>query len=65
MTVITQKINYMVEQLDVPEQNLVLEIIKRFLPDDIATEEDMTAILAARDEYARGECIGEDDIIWK
>ena len=54
----------MVEQLPEPEQVLVLEIVKRFFTDDIATEEDMKDIAAARAEYMRGETVKDADIDW-
>ena len=35
-----------------------------YLPDDIATPDDLTAITAARKEFERGETIDHDDIDW-
>jgi hypothetical protein len=64
MVALTSQINTMVEQLHEPEQKLLVEIIKRFLPDDVATPDDLIDIAAAREEYRRGETIGEDDINW-
>ena len=46
------------------EQRLLFEIAKRFIPDDIATPDDLAAIEAARAEYARGETINHNDIDW-
>jgi len=65
MPTLTMQINSMVSQLQEPEQNLLLEIIKRFLPDDVATQDDLAAIALARDEYIRGETMSDDDITWK
>lgn len=65
MPTLTMQINTMVEQLHEPEQALVLEIIKRFLPDDIATPEDLAAIALAREEFACGEYVTEEEINWK
>ena len=64
METITAQINNMVTHLNASEQVLVLEIIKRFLPDDVATEEDLAAITAAREEYRRKETVSEEHINW-
>jgi len=61
---ISQQITTMVKNLQEPEQILILEIIKRFLPDDIATPEDLIDIAIARDEFQRGECINHNSIDW-
>ena len=49
-----------------PEQELllVLEIVKRFIPDDVATPEDLADIKAANEEFARGEYVRHEDINW-
>ena len=64
MATLAMQINSVVENLHEPDQALVLEIVKRFLPDDVATEDDLAAIAIARDEYRRGETISEEDIDW-
>ena len=64
MPTVAIQISNMIEHLHEPEQILVLEIIKRFLPDDIATPEELAAIAAAREEYRRGETVREEDIDW-
>jgi len=64
MSTLALQINTMVEHLHEPEQALVLEIIKRFIPDDVATPEDLIAISEAREEYQRGETIAFEDIDW-
>lgn len=59
--------NQLVEMIDcLPEQDqvLVFEIVKRFIPDDVATVDDLHAIQAAYEEYARGETISHNDINW-
>jgi len=53
------------KQAHKPDQDLVLETVKRFLPDDVATSEDLAAIATAREEFARGEFVREDEINWK
>jgi hypothetical protein len=46
------------------EQILVLELIKRLAPDDIATADDVAAHIAAMDEYRRGETVDHESINW-
>ncbi len=55
----------MIEYIPETELSLLLEIARRFIPDDIATAEDLEAIRIADEEYARGEYIEEDAINWK
>ena len=64
MAPVTQQISEIVDCLPEAEQLLVLEIVKRFLPDDVATPDDIAAIQAARAEYSRGETVTHDDIDW-
>ena len=47
------------------EQALLLEIAKRFVPDDVATLEDLRDIQQADKEFAAGEYLRESDIEWK
>jgi hypothetical protein len=54
-------IDYMPDE----ELSLLLEIARRFIPDDIATPEDLEAIRIADEEYVRGEYVEEDAINWK
>ena len=54
----------MIDCLEEPEQMLLFEIAKRFIPDDIATQEDISAHAAAVEEYRRGETIPHDAINW-
>lgn len=59
--------NQLVEMIDcLPEQEqvLVFEIVKRFVPDDVATPDDLRAIQEAREEYAQGETVNHNDINW-
>lgn len=59
--------NQLIEMIDcLPDQDqaLVFEIVKRFMPDDIATADDIRAIRAAHEEYVRGETIDHSDIDW-
>jgi len=54
-----------IDCLHEPEQMLLLEIAKRFIPDDVATMEDIWDIKKADEEFARGEYFTDDDINWK
>jgi len=58
----TAKISNMLEQLSEEEQVIIFEVVKRFLPDDMATPDDLEAIAKAREEYARGECVRLEDL---
>lgn len=46
------------------EQSLLLEIARRFLPDDVATPDDLEEIKQARAEYASGETVAHNAINW-
>ena len=61
---ISSQILYIAERLDEPEQTLILELMKRLLPDDIATAEDLRDISIARNELANGEAIDFNEIDW-
>jgi hypothetical protein len=62
---LTEQIADLVEHLYEPEQLLILEIIRRFLPDDtVATPDDLQAIALANTEYANGETVNHHDIDW-
>jgi hypothetical protein len=52
-------------QLPESEKYLLLEIIKRFVPDDLATPDDLEAIQKARGELKRGETTGHNEINWR
>ncbi len=59
--------NQLVDVIDVlpeTEQLLLLEIAKRFISDDVATVDDLEAIRAAREEFARRETVSHDNINW-
>lgn len=46
------------------EQSLLLEIARRFLPDDVATPDDLEEINQARAEYDRGQTVPHEAINW-
>ncbi|MCL2218082.1 MAG: hypothetical protein FWB91_13835 [Defluviitaleaceae bacterium] len=60
--------NQLVETIDFlhePEQLLLLEIAKRFIPGDVATPEDILDIRQADEEFAHGEFFSDAEINWK
>ena len=64
MISVAMQINDIIIQLDKPEQELVLEIVRRFMPDDEATPEEIERIKIAREEYSRDESIDFNDFDW-
>ena len=59
--------NQLMETIDClpeKEQFLLLEIALHFLPDNVATADDLRAIEAAREEYEKGETIPHEAIDW-
>ncbi|MCL2350116.1 MAG: hypothetical protein FWC67_01420 [Defluviitaleaceae bacterium] len=62
---LTMQINEMVEQLEEDEKLLLIEIIKRFLPDDdYLTQEDFDDIAEAEQELREGRTVSYNDIKW-
>lgn len=64
MSAVREQIVEIIDYLPEQEQVLVLEIVKRFAPDDIATAEDLEDIGKADEEFARGEFVRHEDIDW-
>ena len=59
--------NQLIEMIDClpeTEQVLLVEIVRRFIPDDVTTPDDIAAHALAMDEYRRGETIDDEDINW-
>lgn len=59
--------NQLVEVIDIlpeAEQSLLLEIARRFMPDDVATQDDLAEIAVAEEEFARGETVAHEAINW-
>jgi hypothetical protein len=65
MSPIRNQLAAMIDCLPEQEQNLLLEIVRRFIPDDVATPDDLEAIRLADKEYRRGEMVRHEDIDWK
>jgi len=58
----------LVEAIDFLEESelaLLLEIARRFIPDDVATQEDIFDIQLADEEFECGEYVLQEDIEWK
>lgn len=64
MSPIREQLVEMIDYLPENEQILLLEIAKRFLPDDVATADDLNAIRIARQEFARRETISHEAVNW-
>ncbi len=64
MSPIREQLVGIIDCLPETEQSLLLEIARRFLPDDVATPDDLEDIRAARAEYASGETIPHEAINW-
>ena len=64
MSPIRNQLLEIIDYMPMREQILLLEIAQRFVPDDIATPDDLAAIKAARAEYQNGETISHEDINW-
>ena len=54
-----------IDQLPETEQVILLQVAMRFVPDDVATDEDILDIKQADEEFLRGEFFTDDDIDWK
>lgn len=64
MAPVKEQLVRVIDCLPETEQKLLLEIARRFLADDVATSDDIEAVRAAREEYARGEYYTDSDINW-
>ncbi len=64
MSPIREQLVGVIDCLPETEQSLLLEIARRFLPDDVATPDDLEDIQTARAEYARGETITHEASNW-
>jgi hypothetical protein len=62
---VTEQINYLLGQMPDSEKYLLLEIVKRSVPDDTATPDDIEAILRSREELSRGETVSHGEMDWR
>ena len=65
MSPVRNQLVNLIDCLPEQEQLLVFEIVRRFIPDDVATPEDLADIKKANEEFERGEFVREEDINWK
>ena len=65
MSAVRSQLIDMIDCLPETEQVLIFEIVRRFISDDVATLDDITAHAVALEEYERGETVDDDDIDWK
>mgnify|MGYP001037456720 FL=1 len=64
MSPIREQLIGVIDCLPEQEQSLLLEIARRFLPDDTATPDDLRDIQQARAEYVSGETVPHEAINW-
>lgn len=65
MSPIKKQLIDVIDCLPEREQALLFEIAKRFVSDDVATEDDISAIQTARKEYLNGETVSHSSINWE
>lgn len=64
MSPIREQLVGVIDCLPETEQSLLLEIARRFLPDDVATPGDLADIRRARVEYANGQTVPHNAVNW-
>ena len=64
MSPIREQLVGVIDCLPETEQSLLLEIARRFLPEDTASPDDLEAIREARAEYATGQTVPHEAINW-
>ena len=64
MSPIREQLVGVIDCLPETEQSLLLEIARRFLPDDVATPDDLADIQRARAEYVGGQTVSHSAINW-
>ena len=64
MSPIRKQLDDIIDCMPEQEQILLFEIAKRFLSDDIATSDDLSAINKAREEFAAGTTTNHQSINW-
>ena len=64
MSAVKSQLVSLIDYLPEQEQQLLFEIVRRFIPDDVATAEDLADIEEADENFARGDYVSHDDIDW-
>ena len=64
MSPIKEQLFSIIDCLPEVEQSLLLEIARRFLPEDLATPEDLADISQARGEFVHGQAVPHSAINW-
>ena len=64
MSPIREQLVGVIDSLPETEQSLLLEIARRFLPDDVAAPDDLDDIQQARAEYANGQTVPHNAVNW-
>lgn len=64
MSPIREQLVGVIDCLPETEQSLLLEIARRFLPDDVATPDDLKEVRTARMEYTSGQTVSHEAINW-
>lgn len=63
MTQTARQLTELVELLPEEEQGIILSLVVRLLPDDVATAEDLADIAEARAGLARGEYVKMEELL--
>jgi len=64
MLSVKEQIKDLIDYVPESEQVVLLEVVKHFVADDIATPDDLAAIEEARREFENGETIPHEAIDW-
>jgi hypothetical protein len=62
---IDQRIHELIDLIPEHSKPVILDIISHYIPDDMATPEDIRDIEEAREEYRRGEAVSIEDVMAK
>ncbi|MCL2321067.1 MAG: hypothetical protein FWC47_03050 [Oscillospiraceae bacterium] len=61
---VKQEAFYAFDLLTEREQNLIFELIKSLIPDDVATPDDIAVHVSAIQDYRDGEFVKHEEINW-
>jgi hypothetical protein len=62
---IDQRIHELIDLIPDHSKPVILDIISHYIPDDVATPDDIRDIEEAREEYRRGEAVSMEDVMAK